>query len=249
MLRTLWTIVVAIVATLIHAPFTSVSALLFPKTRGAEWSIHTWGKWIVRAAGIDAVADGMEKLDPNRRYILVANHHSYLDIPCLLATIPLSVRFMAKRSLFQIPIFGWGLQAAGFIPIDRKDRSKAKASFDLAVSRIKRGNSIVIFPEEGRSKYKWMRPFQRGAFLLAIKSDLPIVPIALIGAYDVLPVGAVKIRPGRVVVRVGEPFETRELSIRAKKEVMDRTRLAVGTMLYGSEEAFRELEREASTST
>jgi len=212
-----------------------------------EWAIKGWGRWIVWAAGIDTVAEGLEKLAPNGQYVLVANHHSYLDIPCLLATIPISVRFMAKASLFKVPIFGWGLQAAGFIPIDRKDRSKAKAAFSLAVERIKRGNSIAIFPEEGRSKDKWMRPFQRGAFLLAIKSELPIVPMAIDGTFEVLPVGTLRIKPGRVTVRIGDPFETKDLAVRAKKDVMERTRHSVGVLLYGSEAAYRAVEALAAS--
>lgn len=242
MFRSLLVIIVAIVATLIFAPLTTFFALLMPRRHGVEWAMKGWGRWIVWAAGIDAVAEGLEKLDPNGQYVLVANHHSYLDIPCLLATIPISVRFMAKASLFQVPIFGWGLQSAGFIPIDRKDRSKAKAAFSLAVERIKRGNSIAIFPEEGRSKDRWMRPFQRGAFLLAIKSELPIVPMAIDGTFEVLPVGQIRIKPGRVTVRIGDPFETKDLAVRAKKEVMDRTRQSIGVLLYGSEEAYRMVE-------
>jgi len=245
MFRTLAVVIVAIAATLIFAPLTTFFALLLPGTRGVEWAMNGWGRWIVWAAGIDAVTEGLEKLDPKGQYVLVANHHSYLDIPCLLATIPISVRFMAKASLFKVPIFGWGLQAAGFIPIDRKDRSKAKAAFSLAVERIKRGNSIAIFPEEGRSKDRWMRPFQRGAFLLAIKSELSIVPMAIDGTFNVLPVGALRIKPGRVTVRIGDPFETKELAVRAKKEAMDRTRQSIGVLLYGSEEAYRAVEVEA----
>src|SRR4029078_4489492 len=107
---------------------------------------------------------------------------------------------MAKASLFKIPIFGWAIARAGFIPIDRKNRRTAVKSFDLAGERIRRGNTIVIFPEEGRSRERQMRPFQRGAFLLALKSELPIVPLAVDGTYDVMRAGALRVKPGRVTI-------------------------------------------------
>ena len=133
--------------------------------------IRAWARALVRAAGIDLQVENVERIDPDKRYILVANHYSYLDIPCIFAAIPQPIRFMAKVSLFKIPIFGWALGRAGFIPIDRKNRRTAVKSFDLAADRIRKGNTIVIFPEEGRTRERKMRPFQRGAFLLAIKSE------------------------------------------------------------------------------
>ena len=171
--------------------------------------IRVWARTLVRAAGIDLHAENLERLDPQQRYILVANHYSYFDIPCILAAIPQPIRFMAKVSLFKIPIFGWALGRAGFIPIDRKNRRTAVKSFDLAADRIRKGNTIVIFPEEGRSREREMRPFQRGAFLLAMKSQMPIVPIAHRRDVRRLPRRRDwQITPGRVTVRVGTPIAT-----------------------------------------
>lgn len=231
MLRTFLVAVVAFVATLIFAPLVTILAPFPSLERWLEWAVRSWGRVIAGAAGITLTVENEERIDPSRRYILVANHHSYFDIPCILGTVQQPVRFMAKVSLFKVPVFGWGLKAAGFIPIDRKNRSKAKASFDLASSRIKRGNSIVIFPEEGRSREFRMKPFQRGAFLLAIRSELPIVPMAIVGTYAVMPAGRWSIRPGRVVVKIGEPMETTGLTVGAKEELMERTRATIEQML------------------
>ena len=100
--------------------------------------IRVWARALVRGAGIELRAENVDRLDPERRYILVCNHYSYLDIPCILAAIPQQpIRFMAKISLFKIPIFGWALGRAGFIPIDRKNRRTAVKSFDLAASRLR----------------------------------------------------------------------------------------------------------------
>jgi len=138
---------------------------------------------------------------------------------------------MAKKSLFSIPIFGWAIGRAGFIPIDRKNRRTAVKSFDLAVNRIRKGNTIVIFPEEGRSREWAMRPFQRGAFLLAIRSELPILPLAIDGTYDAFRAGAKRITPGVVTVRVGTPIETVGVSVRAKDSLGEQSRAQIEALL------------------
>ena len=107
-------------------------------------------------------------------------------------------------------------------------------SFDLAAERIRKGNTIVIFPEEGRSKTREMRPFQRGAFLLALKSEKTIVPIAIDSTFDVFPVGAKRVRPGRVTIRIGTPIETAGRSLRDKGALLDEARTQVETMLFGT---------------
>jgi 1-acyl-sn-glycerol-3-phosphate acyltransferases len=195
---------------------------------------RTWARGLVAAAGIDLRVENMERIDPAKRYVIVANHYSYLDIPCLFSGIPQPIRFMAKASLFKIPIFGWALGRAGFIPIDRKNRRTAVKSFDLAADRIRKGNTIVIFPEEGRSRTREMKPFQRGAFLLAIKSQKTIIPIAIDSTYDVWPVGAFwKLKPGRVTLRVGTPIETEKLTVRDKDRILNEARTQVQALLFG----------------
>jgi 1-acyl-sn-glycerol-3-phosphate acyltransferase len=193
--------------------------------------IRLWARGVLWGAGIDIRAEGIERIERSKRYIFIANHHSYFDIPCILAAIPQPIRFMAKKSLFSIPLFGWALSRAGFIPIDRKNRRTAVKSFDLAVERIRKGNTIVIFPEEGRSRELAMRPFQRGAFLLAIRSELPILPLAIDGTYEVFKVGAKRITPGVVTIRVGTVIETAGVSVRAKDTLLEESRGQIEKML------------------
>ena len=233
MLRTLWLAVVAVAVTIPLAGLTAIVAAIRSTTPMIEVLSRTWARALVAAAGIDLRVENVERLDPERRYILVANHYSYLDIPCLLAAIPQPIRFMAKASLFKIPIFGWSLSRAGFIPIDRKNRRTAVKSFDLAVDRIRKGNTIVIFPEEGRSRHREMKPFQRGAFLLAIRAQKTIVPIAIDSTFDVWPVGSFwNIRPGRVTLRVGTPIETAKLTVREKDRLLNEARDQIQGMLF-----------------
>jgi 1-acyl-sn-glycerol-3-phosphate acyltransferase len=234
MLRIAWLVIVALFVTIPLSTATIFVAVFRSTSPIIDWIMRTWGRFLVRAAGIDLRTENVERIDPKQRYILVANHYSYLDIPCIVAAIPQPIRFMAKVSLFKIPIFGWSLGRAGFIPIDRKNRRTAVKSFDLAAERIRKGNTIVIFPEEGRSKTRAMRPFQRGAFLLALKSEKTIVPIAIDSTFDVFPVGAKRVTPGRVTIRVGTPIETAGRSLRDKGALLEEARTQVETMLFGA---------------
>jgi len=231
-LRTIWAALAAFFVTVPLASAVLIVAIFASTSSLVDRIIRLWARLIVRAAGIDLHAENIETIEPHQRYILVANHYSYFDIPCIFAAIPQPIRFMAKVSLFKIPIFGWAIGRAGFIPIDRKNRRTAVKSFDLAAERIRKGNTIVIFPEEGRSRERAMRPFQRGAFLLAIKSELPMVPMAVDGTYDVFRVGAKRITPGRVTIRVGTPIATEGTSLRDKERLATEAREQILRMLF-----------------
>ena len=198
---------------------------------------------MVGAAGIELRAENAEVIRRDQRYVLVANHYSYFDIPCILAAIKQPIRFMAKASLFKIPIFGWALGRAGFIPIDRKNRRTAVKSFELAAERIRKGDTVVVFPEEGRSRAVAMRPFQRGAFLLAMKSEQPIIPIAIDGTWEVFNAHAKRVTPGPVTIKVGTILPTAGLTLRDKDRLLTESRAQISTMLFGSPEG---LPREAS---
>ncbi len=231
MLRTVWAAIAAVLVTIPIASAVILLAFFSSSARVIDWLIRLWARSLVAAAGIDLHIENAKALDPKQRYILVANHYSYYDIPCILAAVPQPIRFMAKASLFKIPIFGWSIARAGFIPIDRKNRRTAVKSFDLAVQRIRRGNTIVIFPEEGRSKNREIRPFQRGAFLLAIKSELPMVPVAVDGTYDVFRVGAKRITPGRVTLKVGTPIVTVGTTLKDKERLATQSRAEIEQLL------------------
>ncbi len=233
MLRTAWVALVAVLVTIPLASATLVVASLRSNAKLIDGIIRLWARSLVRAAGIDLRARNVELIDPQQRYILIANHYSYFDIPCIFTAIPQPIRFMAKISLFKIPIFGWAIGRAGFIPIDRKNRRTAVKSFDLAAQRIRKGNTIVVFPEEGRSRQREMRPFQRGGFLLALKSELPIVPIAIDGTYDVFKAGAKRVKPGPVTITITPPIETAGLTLRDKEKLAEESRSRIQKLLFG----------------
>jgi len=231
MLRTLWTGFIAVLVTIPLALATLAVAVIRSNARLIDRIIRLWARSIVRGAGIDLRTEGTEIVDRKQRYIIIANHHSYFDIPCIFAAIPQPIRFMAKVSLFKIPIFGWAIGRAGFIPIDRKNRRTAVKSFELAVDRIRKGNTVVVFPEEGRSRERAMRPFQRGGFLLALRSGLPILPVAIQGTFDVFRAGAKRVTPGPVTVRIGTPIPTEGLTVRDKERLLTESREQISAML------------------
>ena len=234
MLRTLWAAAFSFVSTIFFSSATIFLAAFRGTDRAVQWVIRTWAKSVVWAAGIELRTVNLELIDPAKRYILIANHYSYFDIPCIFAAIPQPIRFMAKASLFKIPIFGWAIGRAGFIPIDRKNRRTAVKSFDLAGERIRRGNTIVIFPEEGRSRERTMRPFQRGAFLLALKSELPIVPMAIDGTFDVMNANKLRVKSGPVTITVTPPISTEGISVRDKEKLSQEARARIERLLFGA---------------
>ena len=231
MLRTIWVALVALAVTIPLALATMAVALVKSNARLIDAIIRLWSRSLVSAAGIDLRVEGTETIDRAQRYVLVSNHYSYFDIPCVFVAIPQPIRFMAKVSLFKIPIFGWAIGRAGFIPIDRKNRRTAVKSFDLAARRIRKGNTIVVFPEEGRSREREMRPFQRGGFLLALRSELPLLPIAIDGTFDVYSAHSRWVRPGPVTIRVGTPIPTAGLTVRDKERLLEESRAQILRLL------------------
>ncbi len=183
-----------------------------------------WSRGLLFFSGISLEVLSEVELDPRTPYVFMSNHQSLFDIPALIASLPGQSRFLAKRSLFRIPVFGWAIRAGGFISIDREDRSRAGQSFSAAVARLRAGASAVVFPEGTRSLDGRLLPFQRGGFLLALKSGLPIVPVGIRGSLEVQPKGHRRVRPGRVSVRYGSPIATQEYGIRDRERLSSRVR-------------------------
>ncbi len=168
----------------------AIFAALIPP-RG-DWFLRFargWARSILAVAGISVRALHAEKAHPGKSVVVVANHESFCDILVLLATLPIQVRFLAKRSVFRVPVLGWSIAAAGFVPVDRGDRARGAATVEAALRRLQGGRSLVIFPEETRTRDGSLLPFKRGAAHLAIKSGLPLLPIGIAGTFRVLPRG------------------------------------------------------------
>lgn len=168
---------------------------------------RTWARFILAAVGAEVEVRGQERL-PTGPAVYATNHGSALDIPILLARLPVDFRILHKSSLSSVPVLGWSLRFAGHIPIDRHHPFRARRSLMLAVQKLREGASLVVFPEGTRSPDAIVRPFKRGSFVLAIEAGAPVVPISLAGVKAVVPRGIATLRPGTVRMTIHAPIET-----------------------------------------
>lgn len=165
-----------------------------------------WTWLILKICGIRLKVKGLENLDPSRHYIFMANHQSNIDIPVLVQSLRnFQLRWVAKKELLFVPLFGWAMWASRHIVVDRSNRSKTMASLRKARERIEGGVCVVLFPEGTRSSDGQLLPFRRGGFVLAVKTHTPIVPITINGSGAILPRGEWRIRGGEIEVVVYEP--------------------------------------------
>lgn len=215
---------VTIVVSTVLFGFPAMFAALVPP-RGDWFTLFArgWARTILFVTGVRLRVLHSERLRAGGSAVIVANHASMADILVLFAGLPVQVRFMAKRSVFRVPFLGWGIAAAGFIPVDRGDSRRGREAVDVAMKRLHGGRSVVVFPEETRSRDGSLHPFKKGAALLAVRAGLPMIPVGIVGTFRVLPRGTLRSSPGPVVLAVGEPIPT------AGRTVADRgalTRLA-----------------------
>ena len=140
--------------------------------------------------------------------VYVSNHLSYFDTPVLFAKLPFQFRILAKESLWKIPFVGWYLNRSGQVPIDAKSGRSAIAGLLRGVRTLQGGMPLVIFPEGGRAERGEMTPFQQGAAFMAIKAQVPVVPLAIIGTYELLPIHVYHLTPRPLLIAVGEPIST-----------------------------------------
>ena len=194
--------------------------------RGAARVVHLWGRLLLGLIGVRVTVEGLAELDLDRRYVVMANHESSLDIPALLTALPaaLEVRFLARKDLFGVPFLGWAMTSAGFVPVDRDDRSTAPAMLARTLGEVRRGGSPLIFPEQTFTRDGRLLPFARGGFLVALKAGLPILPVGLEGPRLVMPPGEGVVRPRPVTVRIGRPVPTESLGVSRRGELIRQVR-------------------------
>jgi len=188
-------------------------------TPQAQQFPRAWGRLLCRIAGIRVRVEGRKNIDPSQTYIFVGNHASQTDIWAFQGYIPHDFRWIAKKELFAVPIFGAAMRAVGFISIDRSRGRQAVKSLNDAAARIAEGTSVLIFPEGTRSPDGHLQPFKTGAIMLAIKAGVPVVPVGFNGTHQALPKGSLLARGGDVVLRIGNPLPTKDFKAKDKQEL------------------------------
>lgn len=166
-----------------------------------------WAAEVLRAAGVELRVAGLQRFPHDRHAVFAGNHRSHLDPPCLLHAVPQLLRFVAKRSLFFVPLFGPALWAAGNIPVDRSASGKDRARLDAATREVGRVTSLLFFPEGTRRKAKGLGEFKKGAAAMALTAGVPIVPFAIAGSGERLPPGLHRFSPGPIGLAFGAPIE------------------------------------------
>ena len=201
---------VFLIYTMFWSTFTLISAPFNYKHRIGYFILKNWTKGGVLLYGIKVNLSGTENIEKGKGHIYVSNHLSYLDILVLFASIPDNIRMVYKKEISRIPIFGWAMLACGFISIDRTNIKSAVRSLEKGSQKIKKGLSVLIFPEGTRSEDGKTGEFKRGMFLLAEQSGADIIPVSISGTHDLLPRNSTKVKSGLVNIVIGKPMRYRK---------------------------------------
>jgi 1-acyl-sn-glycerol-3-phosphate acyltransferase len=185
---------------------------------------RAWSPSALWLAGADLEVRRLAPL-PDGPAIYVSNHESALDIWVLFCAIPRNLRFLAKRELFHIPIFGWYLALAGFVAVDRENHARAVAALKRAGEIVRGGISLIVFPEGTRSTDARVHPFKKGPFVLAMEARVPVVPVAIVGTSAITPKRRLEVHPGTVRVATGAPIDPRAFA--DKSELLREVRRRV----------------------
>lgn len=214
------TLVMAVVA---------IVALAFDRTgKKYHWVSRQWSRISLRVCGVRVRVRGTEHLEAGRSYIYVSNHASMFDIPVVAAGIPDDIRIVYKRELEKIPLFGWGLRWSNYIGIDRGRSAEARRSLDDAVAKIRNGASVLMFGEGTRTSDGKLQPFKRGAFHLAVRSGVSVVPLTINGSYTIVPKHSLRIRPGTVELVLSPPIAITAVEGKdAELKLMEQVRAAI----------------------
>ncbi len=202
-----WRVPLILLATAFLATLSVFFSVLDGTGRLQHGCARAWARFIFFVSRVKLTVRGVERLEPGRGYVFMANHLSMFDHWGFLARLPQQFRFAAKASLFKIPFLGWHLRRAGNVAVDRHHPRRTLRDFRTIGDKIRSGVSLVIYPEGGRTWGDGMAPFKRGAFVLAREAEAPIVPVTIIGAHRRLARGSVVLHPGEMEMIIHSPIE------------------------------------------
>jgi 1-acyl-sn-glycerol-3-phosphate acyltransferase len=234
--RTLVTAVIVAAYVLTVGPLGIAVALLFRWVTPLYWLSYIGIQLGLSLAGIKTRGEGAEHVVRERATVYCVNHASHLEPPIItkhLAPVFPRLSGLYKKELRKMPVMGKVWELGGFVPIDRRDRIQSDQAIALAVERIHEGRSFIVFPEGTRSRTGELQPFKKGAFILAIQAQAPIVPVAIIGTGTAMRRGSRLIWPATVRVRFGAPVPTTGLTYEDRDGLMDDVRDRIQALLEG----------------
>ncbi len=226
-----------IIKILLIVPFTIVMSIIcivamivYKNNALFDYLVGFWYQGLLTLSGVKITVKGQENIPDSRSCIFVANHASYYDIPAAMIGIGTSrLRIVYKKELERIPVFGWAMKWTGmYIGINRGGGIEAQQSLDAAINRIKNGDSVLLFPEGTRTNDGKLQPFKRGAFNIATKAGVPIVPVVINGSYTVMSRNTFKITPGTITLTIEQSIIPPEESGKSSElEVMELVHQAI----------------------
>jgi 1-acyl-sn-glycerol-3-phosphate acyltransferase len=202
--------------------------------RRLHWFSQAWSWLIMKTILSPVKVTGLDRIDTSKAHVYAVNHASALDIPVLYVYLPFQFRIVFKKELLAYPVVGWQLKRSGQVCIDQQKPTNSIAAIRSAVKSLKAGMPLVIYPEGGRTPDGEIKPFLPGAFFLAIKAQVDIVPVALVGTYELLPMNTYHIRCRPLEMRVGEPISTAGLTMRDTETVSVKVRKAMEDLYYSA---------------
>ena len=200
--------------------------------RRLHWFSTAWSWLIMKTIFSPVKVTGLDKIDTTKAHVYAVNHASALDIPVLYVNLPFQFRIAFKKELLAYPVVGWQLRRSGQICIDQQNPSRSISSIRAGLKSLSGGMPLVIFPEGGRTPDGEIKPFLPGAFFMAIKSQVDIVPVALVGTYELLPMNTYHIKSRPLEMRVGEPISTTGLTLRDMQTLSAKVQKAMEDLYY-----------------
>jgi 1-acyl-sn-glycerol-3-phosphate acyltransferase len=207
------------------------AAKLWRRDRYVFAGERIWARGLLNVWGVRVEVEGLERLPAEGPYIIMSNHQSHADVPILFSSLPIIPGFVAKKELGKIPFLSMALRAGGHVLIDRADRSSAMRVLKNAASEIRSGKTLAIFPEGTRGGEDRLAPFKKGAFLIAKKAGVPVVPVGILGSRAILKRDAWFPRAGQVRLIAGQPIGTEEIEDLDVQSLSDRVYERIATLL------------------
>jgi 1-acyl-sn-glycerol-3-phosphate acyltransferase len=223
--RTIITVIAGVTATIIAVAMIAIMGLFNDTSPLIDRIIRVWSRvWLI-ASGSRLEVEGADNIDPDRSYVVVANHLSALDIMACLLAVPLPIRFLAKKELFRVPVLAQGMRMVGIIEVDREARGAIHSEVNRQSKElIEKGRSLIIYAEGTRPRNGVMKPFKKGAFTMAIGAGLPVLPLSIHGSFEAWPPGTPIVRGGLIRVVLDKPLETEGMTTADTGDLRDQVR-------------------------